>query len=363
MNLFRTARTMAAMTPGDASGRRGIRPHIGIGSPFSAAIAAALSPITPDEYRYGLPGTLPFGRAEAMSIAPLARARNLLAPTIARIPLRAYRGPTPTDPQPAWIERTDTIQPPFQRMVWTVDDLIFYGESLWLVERGADGMPLLAERVPYDEWEVDADLFITIDGARADAASAVYIAGFHEGILNFAPGTIREASNLETAASDTAKAPFKLELHQVSGDPMEDSEIAALIAKARAAIADNHGVLYTNQALQAIVHSYTAENLLTDGRNYAAVDMARLVGVPAATIDAVLAGSGITYQTGPSLNQALIDYGAGGYLSAISARLSQNDITPNGQTIAFDIQAFLGPVPSVTPAPAAPPAITPGATP
>jgi hypothetical protein len=90
--------------------------------------------------------------------------------------------------------------------------------------------------------------------------------------------------------------------------------------------------------------------------------------VPAATIDAVLSGSGITYQTGPMLNEALIDYGAAGYLSAISARLSQNDVCPNGQTIAFDVEAFLGPVPTdnsrppqgAPPPPAPPPPSTGG---
>jgi hypothetical protein len=244
-------------------------------------------------------------------------------------------------------------------MVWTIDDLIFYGQSLWLVERGADSYPILAERVPYDEWGIDEDLTILVDGVPAAEGQAIYIPGFHEGILNFAAGAVREASNLETAASDTAQAPFKLELHQVSGDPLTDDEIRELNAAARAAIADNHGVLYTNQAIQAIVHSYTAENLLTEGRNYAAVDMARLVGVPAASIDAVLSGSGITYQTGPMLNKALIDYGAAGYLASISARLSQNDVTPNGQTTAFDVEAFLGPVPSETAAPQSTAAITP----
>jgi hypothetical protein len=358
VSIFRTARNIATLA-GDASGRM-VRPRLGIDWGFGPP----LNPILPDVYRYGLVGAVPFGRTEAMSVPPIARARNLLAPTIARIPLRAYRGDEPIDPQPGWIGRTDTIQPAFQRMVWTVDDLIFFGESLWLCERGADGFPALADRVPYEDWQVDDDSRILVDGAPVDESAAIYIAGFHEGILNFAGRAIREAADLERSARDTARAPFKLELHQVSGDPLTGDEISELIGQARTAIADNQGVLYTNQAIQAIVHSYTAENLLTEGRNYAAVDMARIVGVPAATIDAVLSGSGITYQTGPMLNEALIDYGAAGYLSAISSRLCQNDVTPNGQTVAFDVEAFIGPVPTDTTAPAesAPPPPPPPAT-
>lgn len=58
-------------------------------------------------------------RAQAMSVPAVKRARGIICTTIARIPLRAYRGTEPINPQPLWIDRTDGPVSPYHRMVWT----------------------------------------------------------------------------------------------------------------------------------------------------------------------------------------------------------------------------------------------------
>jgi hypothetical protein len=101
----------------------------------------------------------------------MARARNLTCGTIAALPVTAMRGPDPVVTQPYWAYGTDgqlgsltvdqrrkwgvTPQTPYHRALWTVDDLLFCGQSLWLVtDRLASKFPSRMVRVPFDHWEL-----------------------------------------------------------------------------------------------------------------------------------------------------------------------------------------------------------------
>ena len=95
-------------------------------------------------------------REIAMGVPAVSRSRRIVCNTIAQLPLQAYRGDQKIE-SPTWLDRADGPISPYQRMVWTVDDLFFYGLSLWAVERGADDQVKAADRVPFDEWTVDGD--------------------------------------------------------------------------------------------------------------------------------------------------------------------------------------------------------------
>lgn len=286
---------------------------------------------------------LPASRLTAMSIPALARGRNILCPTIARVPLRALRLDTPVDPQPAWLTRTDGPVSPFHRMLWTVDDQLFYGAALWRCERGADTFPLRCWHVPFESWSIDpADQTILIGDQPAPARGVIYLPGPHEGILNFGSAPIRGAATLEATAVDVSERPFRVELHQTTDEPMTDPEIADLVAAARKALATNDGILFTNAAIQAIVHGYDSSQLVVEGRNANDVNMARLVGLPATLIDANTAGSSLTYETSAGRNAQAVDYGFSAYMTAITARLSMDDVVPGGQHVAFDLADLTG---------------------
>ena len=93
--------------------------------------------------------TVPVTRIEAMSLPSVVVARGLLLGALAGRPLRALRGQELLDPQPTWLYRTDTDLPPWHRMAHTLDDIIFYGSSLWAVERGSEGQITDCVRVPW----------------------------------------------------------------------------------------------------------------------------------------------------------------------------------------------------------------------
>lgn len=286
----------------------------------------------------------PTGRREAMAIPALARGRNILCPTIARVPLRAMRLDAQVDPQPPWLTRTDGLVSPFHRMLWTVDDQLFHGAALWRVDRGADGYPLRCAYVPYDLWTVDPveQTILIGDDGPVPADQVIYLPGPHEGILCYGATTIRGASMLESAAVETSRRPFRTELHQTTDEPMADPEIADLIAKTKQALATNDGILFTNAAITAIVHPYDSSQLVIEGRNANDVNMARLVGLPASLIDANAAGSSLTYETNAGRNQQAVDYGFAAYMAALAARLSMDDVVPGGQHVAWDLTDLTG---------------------
>lgn len=312
------------------------------------------SRLDPVEVVWGdLFGTAPIAptRAEAMTVPAIARARKLLVTSVAGMPLRAYRADVLVTPQPSWMYRTDGLQPPWLRMAWTVDDLMFYGWSLWLVNTfGADNYPIAIDRVPYGTWDVDVNgQLVDEDNRPFPAERVILIAGPDEGILSFGGRTIRTAAMLETTTASVATHPFRLELHQTSGDQLTDVEISELIGTARTALADNEGIIYTNQAIEAnALGAGGAEQLLVEGRNASAVDCARLVGIPAAMIDATTAGASLTYETTTGRNQQFLDYAVAAYTGPIAARLGMDDVLPGGQRAAFDSSTFTTPTPSAS---------------
>ena len=256
------------------------------------------------------------------------------------------------DPQPSWPYRTDGPLPPFHRMLWTVDDVLFHGWSLWLAARGADGFPLTMARVPQDQWDFDEEgAVVDSDGDPYPPDQVILIPGPHEGILTFGVDAIRDAASLQRASRRTAESPVPaVELHQTNDAPMARPEIDELVAswvKARNSPGGG-GVSYTPKSIELRTHGAPAESLLLDGRNGAAVDIARVVGIPAATIDATQQSASLTYETQQGRNAELLDYGLAAYMAAISARLSMDDVVPRGQRAAFDAEELLGPMPGTT---------------
>lgn len=293
---------------------------------------------------------LPITRAEAMAVPAMARARHLLCGAVAACPLSAWRGADelPAEQQPAWMYRTDGPVSPYHRMLWTVDDLLFSGWSLWAVDRGTDGTLLAADRVPAELWAFDSDGTVLVNQQPVQARDVLLIPGPHEGVLTFAARTLRQATRMERAAARHAANPVpSVELRQVVDIQLDEKEIQDTITKWVSARASDTGAVgFTPYGLEAHPLGQVPEQLLVEGRNAVSVDVARHASIPAAMLDATTAGASLTYETTQGRSGQFLDYGVRLYVDAVQARLSLDDCLPRGQRAQLDTSVLTALVPT-----------------
>lgn len=330
-------------------------------------------------------------RAEAIRVPAVARSRGVVCTTIARIEFGGYRGDTRlTGPaEPAWIGQTDGAVSGFHRMLWTCDDLLFYGWSAWQVTdretvNGVPqaGFPLRMRRLqPLVEWRFEQEtgrpLLATPAGGWRPASSreVVLIPGPHEGLLTEGAPAVRHARDLQRSAHNAARFPSAyLGLEQTSGPPLKrrsddptEVTVETILADWRAARLnpEGGGVAWLGGVKAHEIGSFE-EHLVTGGRNAADVDIARHAYLPADLIDASVPESSLHYTTSRDNDRRAIDYGLGAYMSSISGRLSMDDVTPHGQHTAFDLERWLagsGAPPSGAPGLTTTPAATDQETP
>jgi hypothetical protein len=303
----------------------------------------------------------PMTKGEAMAVPAVSRSRHLICATVAKLPLVALKGADPVPDQPYWCYGTDgqlgTLtaeqihdyalpprgQSPFQRMLDTADDLLFYGQSLWLVTRrySETGRPQSMVCVPRGTWWIDDDgMARGADGQEFPAADVILIQGPHTGVLTFGAATIRAAGTLEMTAAEVARTPFRIGLHQTTDITLTPDERSQVVAETRRALADNQGILFTNSALEVNEYRLDSSELLVGGRQAAALDVARHMNIPGAMIDAEPTGSSLTYSNPESRNQQWLDYGLSSYTDAIAAALSMDTVVAEGHRVAFDTSSL-----------------------
>lgn len=286
-------------------------------------------------------------RSAAMRIPAVARGRNVMVSSIARNPLVAMRVDQRLETQPTWTYACDGGSSPQLRMAWTVDDLIFYGRSLWVRRNGNDGFPLACDRVDIGDWTINDDNRIEINGVIVqDARKVITFFGQHEGILGYGAEAIGDIRDLYTNVRKRLRNPIPgIDLHQTGGRELDNDEIDALIVRwAAARDGQNGAVGYTSKDIEAKVLGGGDDGaLMIDARNAAAVDVARMIGVSASVIDATSPKASLNYETTQNRNAELVDRDLALYMDPIAWRLSLDDVTPHGTHIAFDTSAFTGP--------------------
>ena len=277
-------------------------------------------------------------RSAAMRLPAVARSRNVIVSTICPLPFAALRRDE-LIASPPWHTACHDGSSWQQRLAWTVDDLIFYGWSLWECVRGADTYPLSFARINRDRWELDADNHLTVDGVIVkDTRNLILIPGLHEGILTYGVDAIRDATALYRIVRERLNNPVpQVDLHQTGGAQLNRDQIDDLRADwAAARSGQNGGVAYTNEFIEAKPFGSGGENLLIEARNAAALDLARMIGVHGGMIDATTPKASLNYETTTGRLGEFVDLDCALYMTPITARLSLDDVMPHGQRTAFD---------------------------
>lgn len=285
-------------------------------------------------------------RDDAMRIPAVVRGRQLVCGTLSRYPLLAFNAaddPDVAEPlaeQPAWLTSTSTGQSPLLRTLWTLDDLIFYGLSVWTVARDPQTRQITdAFRVPPTEWEVDPDsLGVLIQGQPANADEVIIFEGPQEGLINIGSGLIEGSRNLAASWQKRVKSPIPLlalKQTEANTDLTQDEVDDALVDLETAR--QQSTTVFVPYGYDTSVMGDVKTDLFVEGRNAERIDWANMIGLPAAMIDGSMATATLTYSTTEGKRSEFVDYSLSYWATPMEARLSQDDVTPDGTCVRFNL--------------------------
>lgn len=293
-------------------------------------------------------------RAEAMRVPAIAAARNRVIEHLAGRPLvdylhvntqgmradeQVHEGSERVIKQPTWMTRTDNplSMSPHQRMLETLDDLIFDGMSLWAVNRGTGGLITEAMHVPREWWQVGPDGAVTVDGEPAPADQVVLIPGPHRGLLNIAQDTIRAGLDLERAWRSRARNPApNVILEEKEDNGMTLDEAAPYVkAVAEARRNPDGAVMFAPYRINVRIEQNSGESFLESARNAIRIDVAGYFDATAQGVEAAKNQSTLTYETAESAEAQTADR-MKFWAEPIEARLSMDDVVPRGHRTRFD---------------------------
>lgn len=300
-------------------------------------------------------GQLAMSREDAIALPSVSKARNLLVATVAKFPLRAIASAEGVDTDVTvkhpWLYRTNGTVSPYERMAWTVDDLIFYGCSVWLINRGApenkddpsSRRPILAaERCHPSRWEIrplDGGYHLFVDDAPITDDGYIFINSPFEGLLNIGQRTLKGARDTENAWTGRARNPIPMvELHVTDDDALDEGDITKFVdAWAAARTAENGAIGYTPQGVELRVHGTSDPALMVEGRNAIRTDIGSYLNVRVAMLDGTIGVDSLTYSTKDGERNAFYEFDLPFWTDCITARLSLDDVVPRGTRIRFDM--------------------------
>jgi hypothetical protein len=321
--------------------------ELGVKSPWAEGSLSAI--LWSDLVGRDLTENWPLTRDQAMTIPAVAKARNLLVSTIAPWPLVDMKGEERSAEQPTWLYRTNGIVSPYERMVWTIDDGIFYGASLWLTERGAadgDGRRPILEAMwcPPSDWCV-TDGHILVNEQEVDEDEVLLINFPFEGLLNIAQRTLRGAIDTEKAWTGRMRNPIPLiELRVTDDTNLSQEEVEAYVAAwASARRQENGAVNFTPPGIEIHTHGEVKADLFQENRNAVRTDVGSFVNVRAAMLDGTTGVDSLTYTTKDGEKNLFYELDVPFWSDPVEAALSQDKYVPRGHRVRFDKYAAFNP--------------------
>jgi len=296
-------------------------------------------------------------RFDAMSVPAVARARNLIAGTIASMPLDVFVTDLATQerrqiaPMP-WVEQPQLDVPRLTTLAYTVDSLWFYGRGYWMVTEvyQEDGRPRRFRWINPLDVTFDTDLFTGLITRyyyklsvvpTSGVGSLVVFTSIDEGLLIRAGQTIRTCIELEKSALDFARNPAPSVTLKNTGMDLPSEQVQTLLAGWRESRRATGGaVAYLSAAMEMDSVGFSPKDLaMVDAREFQVAEIARATGLPPAMLGAP--AGGLTYQNVQAERRGLVDLALQPYMSAIEQRLSMDDVTPRGTTLMFVPNDFL----------------------
>lgn len=288
---------------------------------------------------------LRISRDEALRVPAVKRARDLICGGIGQFPIRLH------DPAGRPVDWSLLDQPEvgIARSVTitnTVEDMLLFRRSWWQTTHlGWHNRPVDVTRLDPASVTVQPKLVRYPAGTATiwpDVPGLIRIDSPNDGLLDASPA-IRACVALDRAALNAVDGAPPVDYFTPADpnvDPFEtDEETAEFLAawkKARQARSTGFvpGVLKYN------VGGWDPEKLqLAAAREFAITEVARLTGIDAE--DLSVSTTSRTYANMQDRRRHRVEDVLGPYMSAIEGRLSMDDVTPHGYTVAFDTSSFL----------------------
>jgi HK97 family phage portal protein len=290
-------------------------------------------------------------RDEAMTVPAVARARNIVAGTLASLPLELYNSRDEELAKPRWMRQPDPHSAYGTMMAWTIDDLIFNGSAYWQIIEvfKEDGRPSAFRYINYNRVtpKYGNDMHMVegylVDGANVPnngLGSLITFQALDEGVLKRGAPTIKTAIALEQAAKRSAEEPVPNGVLKNTGMDLPEDQVMNLLARFKAA-RNTRATAYMTSNLEYQPMQFDNTQLqLVESRKAMQTMIAQMMNVPAYLLDAETGGS-LTYNNAEGQKRYLVDFSLRNIITVLENRLSMDDITIMGQHVRFDLDDFL----------------------
>jgi HK97 family phage prohead protease len=304
------------------------------------------------------------GRSEALSVPAVQRGRNLVC-SIATLPLEQH-GPDNTIVASPLLGQLDPDVPNVTHLAQTLEDLLFDSISWWLITaQDFAGFPVAVRHLDVGSVSVQPPVGVNerqsplpsgvdprqavvyVDGKPISASRVIRFDSPNPAVLKVGGRAIRRAILLDKAAGMYADDPRPLDYFTPGegADPVDDDEIATLLAQWKAARKER-ATAYVPAALA--YHSVDAPSpsdlQLVELQRQASLDIANALGIDPE--DLGISTTSRTYSNDVDRRRNKLNEVLAPYMRAVTDRLSMGDVTRRGYTVRFNTAEYLQPNPT-----------------
>jgi len=280
-------------------------------------------------------------RRDALEVPAVLRSRNLIAGTLARLPIHIRdRFREENDPT-GFLAQVDPDVANVVTFANTYEDLFFESVAWWKVTAfGWKSYPINAVHVPVNQVMVSAGR-VYVDGMPVADDEVIRFDSPNPPLLVHAARAIRTCLLLDKTAALYADSPMPLghfSPREGAAD-LDEEQIQVLLDKWEQA-RKQRAWGYVGAAWEAKKLQFDAEQIqLAEQRQHAVLEIARAAGVDPE--DLGVSTTSRTYQNSEQRRQDLLDFTLATYVAAVEQRLSMKDVLPRGYTAKVSFDGFL----------------------
>jgi HK97 family phage portal protein len=284
-------------------------------------------------------------RQQALQVPSIKRCRDLIAGTIASVPLEYYKKSTGEKiAAPRWVEQPSKAQPRFETMYFTLDSLLMFGVAYWVITETY----LEDNRMANAEWVSNSRVtFVTdstnsyiteyyLDGKPLPMSGLGSLITFQkdEGILAVGGSTIKAALDVQKAAAIAAATPMASGILKNTGADLPPNEVSGLLAAWKRS-RQNNSTAYLTSTLEFQGTQFSPKDMLyNEAIQNLATECARLCSVDPYYVSASQ-NTTMTYANVQDERKQMVAFTLQPYVSAIESRLSLNDVSTDGHYVKF----------------------------